>query len=336
MENGAPYHYAFYDFAFNEEIEITYLETYQNTVTWEGDIEEDNVIIIAALFNSEPYRNYADPPLGRPFDAYYVDAAAGVLPGETESNVKNEEFTHTVFCEVGTATWCPSCPGMADALDNIITHENYPFYFVEMVTDVNPVADARMTEYQLRYLPTAFYEGGYEVVIGGGYEASYHKNVIEDLGKREVHDLDFTLSSEWITDGTIDITLNSTNNEALPNTKPDLPTIQGPQQGENGEQLTYELSATDPDDDDVNFKIDWGDGMVSEWIGPYASGELVTVDHTWDEKGTYIIKVKCKDTDGAETDWVWLQVTLPKYKGFFSFFYEWLFEQFPFLENLIG
>lgn len=312
MENGAPYEYAFFDFAFNEPIEIPYLDTYQNSITWQGDIEEDNVMIIASVFNDKAHQNYADPPLGRPFDAHYVDAAAGVEPGETESNVKNEEFTHTVFCEVGTASWCPACPGMASVLERIFEQEDYPFYFVEMVTDKSNQANSRMGNYNLKWLPTAFYDGGLDVVIGGGYDANYHKNIIENCGERDVHELDLTLSAEWAGEGTININIDVTNNEELPNNPPEKPTIEGPTNGKPGETYEYDISSIDPDGDQVYFKIDWNDGEITEWFGPYDSGEVVTVDHIWNEQGNFIVKVKAKDLDEEETDWTWLKVTMPK------------------------
>ena len=332
MDNGAPYKYAFYDFAFDDTIEIPYLETHEDTITWQGDVEEDNVMILAAIFNPEEHRNYADPPLGRPFDAHYVDAAAGVKPGETESNVKNEDFTHTVFCEIGTASWCPSCPDLAREVVSVYESGDYPFYFVELVTDKSNLANSRTNDFNLKWLPTAFYDGGFEVVVGGGYGASHHKNQIEKSGARDVHDLDFTLGSEWIGDGTIDISISITNNEELPNSPPEKPTINGPEEGKPGEVKEFEISTTDPDEDDVFYMIDWGDDEVTDWLGPYASGETITAEHEWAAEGNYIIKVKAKDPDGAETEWSWLRITMPKTYQF-SFF-EWIISHFPFVNWL--
>jgi thiol-disulfide isomerase/thioredoxin len=312
MENRMPYEYAFFDYAFNEQIEIKYLETYKNSITWQGDIDEDNVIIIASIFNQKPNRNYADPPLGRPFYAYYVDAAAGVKPGETESNVKNEDFTHTIFCEVGSASWCPACPSLASILERIFKEGEYPFYFVEMVTDKSSQANIRMNHYNLKWLPTAFYDGGYEVVVGGGDGDNFHKNIIEECGEREVHDLDFTLGAEWVGEGIIDININITNNEQLPNNPPEKPTINGPNSGKIGEVYQYQISTMDPDGDEIYYKIDWADGNISDWLGPYNSEEVITVMHSWKEEGDFIVKVKAKDPDGEETEWASLKVTMPK------------------------
>jgi len=334
MENGAPYHHAFLDYAFNDDIEIGYLDTYNDSITWQGDVEEGNVMILAAMFNPEKNRNYADPPAGRPFNAYYVDAAAGCEPGQTDTNVKNEEFTHTVFCEVGTATWCSACPSMARALDNVYDDHEYPFFYVEMVVDKSGTASQRMGDYNLYGIPAVFYDGGLDVVVGGGAGASYHKSIIELCGERDVHDLDFTLSAEWTGEGIIDIDISITNNEELPNSPPEAPTITGPASGKPGESYEYDIRTSDPDDDDIFYIIDWGDGSDTGWIGPYTSGQTISETHTWDEEGTFIIRVKAIDPDGAETDWTWLKVSVPKGKTYQHPFFEWFFSQFPMFEKL--
>ncbi len=312
MENRRPYHYAFLEFVHNNQLSIRYQETYTNTFTWSGDVDEDNVIVMAALFNPEPNKNYADPPLGRIFNAYYVDAAAAAHPGETAYNTVNAEFTHTVFCEVGTATWCPSCPSMANELDDVYESGKYPFYYVEMVTDVNSVANQRMGNYNLKWLPTAFYDGGNEVVVGGGNGEKYHENIIKTIGKRDVHELNLTLAVNWISEGNLSIDVEITNNEALPNNPPEKPIITGPSEGKKGEVQTFNISAVDPDGDEIYLLIDWADNTTNDWIGPYSSGKQVQVNHTWSSEGIYIVKIKAKDLDNAESDWGQLKVTMPK------------------------
>jgi len=98
--------------------------------------------------------------------------------------------------------------------------------------------------------------------------------------------------------------------------QPNTPSITGPQRGTPGEEYEYTLLATDANGDDIYYYIDWGYYQsVGEWIGPYASGEPVTVNHTWDEKGTYIIKAKAKDVYDLESDWATLEVSMPKTKN---------------------
>jgi len=86
--------------------------------------------------------------------------------------------------------------------------------------------------------------------------------------------------------------------------RPPCPTIiKGPEEGKTGEELDFEIVATDLDRDDVFYYIDWGDGYENEWIGPYPPGEVVEVEHVWDKAGEYTVKAKAKDTFGDEGAW---------------------------------
>ena len=93
---------------------------------------------------------------------------------------------------------------------------------------------------------------------------------------------------------------------------PDAPTISGQARGNPGEEYDYTITTTDPNGDDVFYYITWGDGTMGEWIGPYSSGESVTVNHTWSEKGKYEVRARAKDTDGLRGAIGTLAVTMPK------------------------
>jgi hypothetical protein len=114
------------------------------------------------------------------------------------------------------------------------------------------------------------------------------------------------------------------------NHPPDQPTITGPAKGKVGAPTTYNFTTTDPDGDKVYYFIDWGDHTYSSWIGPYPSGELITVFHIWTKKGAYTIKAKAKDIYGNESDWGTLSVTMPtSYNISMLQFLDKLFERFP-------
>ncbi len=115
------------------------------------------------------------------------------------------------------------------------------------------------------------------------------------------------------------------------NEPPYKPKITGPNSGKIGEKYEFKLSAKDPQDHDIYFKIEWGDGEIEDWIGPYKSDEEIILNHTWDEKNTYTIKAKAKDIYDAESQEATLRVTIPKNKIFiFNFpLLNWLFERFP-------
>lgn len=94
------------------------------------------------------------------------------------------------------------------------------------------------------------------------------------------------------------------------NTPPDPPVITGPEVGSVGDQYTYEISTIDPENDLIYYFVDWDDGSTTDWLGPYASGETMILDHTWYDTGSYVIKVKAKDEFGLESDWSSLQISI--------------------------
>jgi peptide/nickel transport system substrate-binding protein len=127
-------------------------------------------------------------------------------------------------------------------------------------------------------------------------------------------------------------------NNNLPN-KPITPV--GKENGKINAEYTYTSRTFDPDGDQVYYLWDWGDGNNSGWLGPYNSGVTINTTHKWTVKGSYSIKVKAKDTIGAESQWSDpLPVTMPhSYKPIPQFF-ELLFQQFPnafpILRQLLG
>ncbi|KYK21091.1 hypothetical protein AYK25_03685 [Thermoplasmatales archaeon SM1-50] len=89
------------------------------------------------------------------------------------------------------------------------------------------------------------------------------------------------------------------------NTPPEIPEKpNGPSEGEIGIEYSFTTSTTDAQNDDVFYMISWEDS-ISDWLGPYASGETVEFNHTWNFVGEYNITVKAKDnsSEGLESDW---------------------------------
>jgi WD40 repeat protein len=119
-------------------------------------------------------------------------------------------------------------------------------------------------------------------------------------------------------------------NPIIPNEPPSTPTIEGPTEGIVGEEYDYTISSIDPEGDDVYFWIEWGDGCPAvNWIGPYESGEEVTISHTWPDSGTYMIQAKAKDVNDAESDWGYLEVTMPMNQQSEDYLFRHLLDQFP-------
>jgi len=126
--------------------------------------------------------------------------------------------------------------------------------------------------------------------------------------------------------------------EYIEDNPPAEPTIDGPTSGKPGTSYTYTISNIGIED--VYFFIDWGDDTYTWWFGPYTSGETATAKHTWTEEGTYTIKAKAKDTNGLESDWGMLEVTMPKNKPYFNAPFLQFLENhprlFPLLRQLLG
>ncbi|MDX1798822.1 MAG: hypothetical protein R3255_09250 [Candidatus Lokiarchaeia archaeon] len=331
--DGEPYHYGFLDFAFNNSISIDYQETYIDNIIWNAeqagysDVEENNIMVIAAIFNPEIGIAYARPPTSGKFETHFVDAVAGVKPGETKNNFANDTYSHSVLVEEGTATWCPYCPAMANALNNIYVTGEYPFYFVALIDDMSVDAAYRVrNDLHIEGFPSAFFDGGDNVVVGGFDNENLYTNLIKRTGSRDVHDLDFTISLNWLGNGEIEIEISITNNQELFNSPPEMPTINGPTSGEFGEEYTYEITAVDPDENDIFYYIDWGNGTI-ETKGPYDSGRIIKVKHIWDQRGKYTIKVRSRDTYDEKSDWGTLEVSMPN-KALISYLTDY-FDNYP-------
>ncbi len=124
------------------------------------------------------------------------------------------------------------------------------------------------------------------------------------------------------------------------NTEADEPTISGPSKAGSGVNVTFEISATDPEDDGVLFFVDWNDTTDTGWIGPYYPGETIEIIHMFEEKGKYTISAIAKDYHGNESDWVTINIKIPRSRTTSFNLLELLFEKFPLasviLRNLLG
>ena len=120
-----------------------------------------------------------------------------------------------------------------------------------------------------------------------------------------------------------------------PPTKPSTPT--GPSSGKPGNAYTYWSSAVDPDGDKVYLMFDWGDGSNSGWIGATDSGHTISASYIWHDTGSYTVKVKAKDTSGAESVWSdSLPITMPySYNNPIPQFFELISQRFPHAFSLL-
>jgi hypothetical protein len=87
---------------------------------------------------------------------------------------------------------------MSQTLYKIYESNDYPFYFISLIWGSNSISNKRMNDdYNLKALPTGFFDGGYELYVGGSLNENVYRQLIESCGERDVHDLDLSISFEW-------------------------------------------------------------------------------------------------------------------------------------------
>lgn len=172
-------------------------------------------------------------------------------------------------------------------------------------------------------------------VTSGEYtQGQAHQYAIREMYSKGLWDLlkyeTFVHGSLW---GNPDLGMDPVNENDPPET-PFRPN--GPTSGKIYREHTFTTSTIDPDENDIYYLFDWGDGYDSGWIGPYISGENAEASNTWSEQGNYEIKVIAQDINGAMSEWSDpLVVSMPKNKQsinpLFLQFLDKFLERFPML-----
>ncbi len=302
MHDGNPYHFGCLGIPTQTDISIPYHTWYDQNFTWTGSFSDNNIMVMAAVYNSEGHTAYSYPPSSYPFTAHYVDAMAAANPGATGYNQAQTGFTHTVFAEEATATWCPQCPSMAGYFYQVYESHTYPFYFISLVGDMNSQAYSHLvSDYNLYNYPTGYFDGGYKVLYGPQYNVTPTVTNIISSGALAVADLNFSVSCTIISSGTqlkYRVRIYSNYVSQFPET-PAAP--DGPTSGLVGYPYQFSAITTDPQNDPMYYWFDWGDGTNSGWVGPFSAGVAGTASHSWTYTGNYAVKVKAKDPAGHET-----------------------------------
>ena len=79
---------------------------------------------------------------------------------------------------------------------------------------------------------------------------------------------------------------------------PSQPGIEGATIGKTDTPYTYHLSSEDPEEDEIQYVVNWGDG--TEGCSDFCvSGETAHLSHSWDTQGTYVIRAEVRDKKGA-------------------------------------
>jgi len=96
---------------------------------------------------------------------------------------------------------------------------------------------------------------------------------------------------------------NQNQNPAInnPPTAPNTPN--GTTTGYVNTTYEYSTNTTDQDNDQIQFRFDWGDGTISDWTELVESNTTIIQSHNWRSNETYEIKAQAKDEEGEESDW---------------------------------
>ncbi|MDG6219223.1 MAG: Ig-like domain-containing protein [Candidatus Thermoplasmatota archaeon] len=199
---GSPYRFALLDFAYDSDIEVS--DSLTKEISWNpffiGNVDKDNIMVIAVLFNEHSEVRYSNPNnQQRKFDAYFTDASAAATPETIGYNRVTDEFTHTVFIEKGSTSGCSPCTKASEALSIIYESNDYPFYYVSMVSDKSTVAHTRLrNDFNIGAYPTTYFDGGYQLQVGSfdNLENTF-RSYIQACGQREVPQVSLSVSLVW-------------------------------------------------------------------------------------------------------------------------------------------
>lgn len=155
-----------------------------------------------------------------------------------------------------------------------------------------------------------------------------------------------TATHSWPEEGHYQVTLRITDNVNLKSKKtetiiidnepPGPPTIAGPTGGKPKIEYAYTFVSIDPNDQDIQYYINWGDGDEGWTDEYYPSGKVITFNHSWKNIGTYTITSQAMDPQGYKSKYSTFEVTIPRDKMINDLFYIQFLDRFPFLIRIFN
>ena len=258
-----------------------------------------------------------------------ISFGAGAGPWEIEYNARNLDSWYDDYEPPYQPTPCP--PDDTKPV-GYVRHSTLPVqeisYAVNENTSVNAWVDWNGN-------PGAFL-CEYIAYLGMWYRSIHENDSIDPCKVSGFIHVKNTVSVEdamEATNITIRVTIENLFND---NNPPEAPIINGPTSGIPETPYNFTFKSTDPDDDEVYYYILWGDGYVENWKGPFPSGEVFEIAHTYKRKGTFKIEAKAKDSKEYESRWTTFEITIPRNKEKVNSFIFNLVERFPMLTNLFS
>jgi hypothetical protein len=108
----------------------------------------------------------------------------------------DRNITRYAFIEKGTFETCEYCVPVGKILQDLYESSDYPIYYVSMVRE-NSKAKARLVDdYNVKFYPTVFIDGGYRIVFGNKAKTVFQKRIGEALSRNRP--LIYTnVTAEW-------------------------------------------------------------------------------------------------------------------------------------------
>ena len=103
----------------------------------------------------------------------------------------------------------------------------------------------------------------------------------------------------------------------------------GPTQVATGQDAEFSIAATDPDQERVRFRVDWGDGAdLSAWTPWTNPGQAQAFTHAYLRAGTYPMRALAQDARGLTGPWTLVRSVTVEGQGTVAFLTA------PYLQNL--
>lgn len=339
-------------------------DAFSGEVIWTYDVNEifgisdgiayfDDNIYFHTFENSGPGKLYClDANNGELIWIYEVDTldSGGPVVANGKVYFKSDSFTATC-CNAYDGSWIWTF----EVNDRITSPFAVAYGQVYIGSDDNNLycIDAVSGELNWKYLTDDSILNSPSVADGKVYFGSYDNYVYcvdADIGNliwrhKTGHDINYH-GSPAIADGKLYVGSGDDklycfddNNPPRMNNPPDNPDIVGPDSGSVNEEYSYTISTSDIDGDDVYYFVEWDTGSITDntgWIGPYSSGEHITLDHAWKDQGGFVIKLQVMDIYGERSDWVTYTVTMPRYISIYTGFLDRLLNNFPVLKTIFS
>lgn len=314
FQSGGDIHQGLLDIIESDSLNLNSGQTASGYHMWDASadagytgVTSSNFEAIVVVFNAAGYDQDAWSPYGYWFTAHNADASVAVQAGEPGEHQTSPGFTHTVFIEEGSATWCTNCPNVAADLHAIAQSGTYSFNYASLVAETpgetEPAYSRLLTDLNRPGYPCLYYDGGHTTLIGDPGQTAI-EDALSTVGNRNVPALDIVARVD--NTGSDDsfaayyrVAFEADANLAA-NT-PGVPTGDG--SGPAGGELSFQAVSDDPESDSLFYQFDFDDGTGDTWYGPYASGAPVVVTHTWTDDGTYEVAVRTRDVWGEASNW---------------------------------